>query len=291
LTFEEFQTIPGCAYAAHSDDDQLSKPVPRGGLGDKSAADTVPDRGDTGYKPLEPVAPPPLLDADGEAREVDQAGVGMSGMQAALMRRMALTAALAGARPKSVDELRKLCSSAPLGCAAPGCDVVLAGDESAADLASLLAGDACVHHTGTPIFHDASKGWSCCSRKVLEFDEFLAIEGCAQGQHVFVDPTEHARIESTLPGSDMPRTDWYQSASKIVVSLFAKKLDKERTVVTIEPRYLKADLVYQDGRETSVTYCLLAPVVPDTSTHKVMSTKLEVSLTKADALPWPRFEF
>lgn len=31
-----------------------------------------------------------------------------------------------------------------------------------------------------------SQGYLCCKRRVLEFDEFLKIEGCKQGRHVFV---------------------------------------------------------------------------------------------------------
>jgi hypothetical protein len=43
----------------------------------------------------------------------------------------------------------------------------------------------CTFHSGQPIFHEGSKGWSCCSRKVLEFEEFLKIKGCTHGKHRF----------------------------------------------------------------------------------------------------------
>lgn len=45
----------------------------------------------------------------------------------------------------------------------------------------------CVHHPGVPIFHEGSKGYSCCKRRVLEFDEFMKIEGCkTKPRHLFV---------------------------------------------------------------------------------------------------------
>lgn len=48
-------------------------------------------------------------------------------------------------------------------------------------------GESCVHHPGAPIFHEGSKGWSCCKRRVLEFDQFMNIEGCkTKGRHLFV---------------------------------------------------------------------------------------------------------
>jgi hypothetical protein len=43
----------------------------------------------------------------------------------------------------------------------------------------------CTYHSGKPVFHEGSKGWSCCKRKVLEFDEFLKIKGCKKGNHLF----------------------------------------------------------------------------------------------------------
>lgn len=44
-----------------------------------------------------------------------------------------------------------------------------------------------MHHPGAPIFHEGSKGYSCCKRRVLEFDEFMKIEGCStRDKHLFV---------------------------------------------------------------------------------------------------------
>jgi hypothetical protein len=48
-------------------------------------------------------------------------------------------------------------------------------------------GETCVHHPGAPIFHEGSKGYTCCKRRVLEFDQFMKIEGCkTKNQHLFV---------------------------------------------------------------------------------------------------------
>ena len=53
--------------------------------------------------------------------------------------------------------------------------------------ASTSPSSSCVFHSGAPVFHEGSKGWSCCPRKVLEFDEFLKIKGCKEGKHRFTD--------------------------------------------------------------------------------------------------------
>jgi hypothetical protein len=50
------------------------------------------------------------------------------------------------------------------------------------------------------VFHEGSKGWSCCKRKVLEFDEFLKIEGCTdKKKHLFVGkgkPAGEEKVET-----------------------------------------------------------------------------------------------
>ena len=47
--------------------------------------------------------------------------------------------------------------------------------------------EKCVHHPGVPIFHEGSKGYSCCKRRVLEFDQFMSIEGCEEKtKHLFI---------------------------------------------------------------------------------------------------------
>uniref|UniRef100_A0A8K9WU18 Zgc:92429 n=1 Tax=Oncorhynchus mykiss TaxID=8022 RepID=A0A8K9WU18_ONCMY len=50
--------------------------------------------------------------------------------------------------------------------------------------------DACLHHPGVPIFHDALKGWSCCRKRTTDFSEFLSIKGCTQGRHSNEKPQE-----------------------------------------------------------------------------------------------------
>jgi hypothetical protein len=47
--------------------------------------------------------------------------------------------------------------------------------------------EKCVYHPGAPIFHEGSKGYTCCKRRVLEFDEFMRIEGCeTKNRHLFI---------------------------------------------------------------------------------------------------------
>lgn len=48
-------------------------------------------------------------------------------------------------------------------------------------------GEECVYHPGAPLFHEGSKGYTCCKRRVLEFSEFMKIEGCTtKPRHLFI---------------------------------------------------------------------------------------------------------
>lgn len=69
--------------------------------------------------------------------------------------------------------------SAGVTCKRRGCNVTSTGGDRSEE--------KCVHHPGQALFHEGSKGWTCCKRRVLEFDEFLKIEGCkTKSRHLFV---------------------------------------------------------------------------------------------------------
>jgi hypothetical protein len=58
---------------------------------------------------------------------------------------------------------------------------------------------ACFFHPGVPVFHEGLKGWSCCSKKVIDFDEFMNLPGCASGAHTDLDnkPKEVPKQQAT----------------------------------------------------------------------------------------------
>lgn len=65
-------------------------------------------------------------------------------------------------------------------------------------------GEQCTHHPGVPIFHEGSKGYSCCKRRVLEFDQFLKIEGCrTKDRHLFVGSGRKKGTASTPGGEEL----------------------------------------------------------------------------------------
>jgi len=143
------------------------------------------------------------------------------------------------------------------------------------------ADQSCRFHNGEPVFHEGTKFWSCCpsNGRVLEFEEFLKINTCQTGVHRFVDNS----IEKC-------RHDWYQSQTQVIISIFAKKTNKDLTKVCIEAEKLRVEVVYEDGRKGIFETLLCQPVNPEESKFTRMGTKIEVVLQKANGISWPTLE-
>lgn len=106
--------------------------------------------------------------------------------------------------------------------------------------------------------HEGSKGYSCCKRRVLEFDEFrtslpplrtrinahlcllaVRIEGCRTGRHLFVGPKKSAEEEEKEELVEC-RVDHYQTPTQVIVSVFGKQANKEMSEVKFEAEAVRA---------------------------------------------------
>lgn len=141
--------------------------------------------------------------------------------------------------------------------------------------------DPCVFHPGTPIFHEGSKGYTCCKRRVLEFEEFLKIGGCKEDRHCFVGEPKSETEEELVEC----RNDFYQTFTNVIVSIFAKKVEKEKAKIEFRERELEVDLPMPDRKRFKVTYPLYGKIDPEGCTFKVMGTKVEVNLKKGGVIP------
>lgn len=74
----------------------------------------------------------------------------------------------------------------------------------------------------------------------------------------------------------------------MIASLYLKKIDKEKSTVKFSSETkLDLDLLTSDNKRFQKEYELYGPIVPDQSTFKILGTKLELTLQKADGLGWP----
>ncbi|KAH8922399.1 chord-domain-containing protein [Atractiella rhizophila] len=147
--------------------------------------------------------------------------------------------------------------------------------------------DECRFHPGVPIFHEGSKGYSCCKRKVLEFDEFLKIEGCRRGKHLFVgQPKEESELDELIT----LRTDHYQTPNQVIVSVFGKGADKEKSKIEFTEEQMHIQLFLPNNKKYVKSFNLFGPIVPDKCSWKIMSTKAEIVLQKEDLRSWPALD-
>ena len=89
--------------------------------------------------------------------------------------------------------------------------------------------DACQHHPGVPVFHDALKGWSCCNKKSTDFSQFLSIPGCSKAPHSNEKPVE--------PEKPAPKID--ENIKPVDFDILEKRKQPELTPRPLEDEPLK----------------------------------------------------
>ncbi|KAK1927538.1 HSP20-like chaperone [Papiliotrema laurentii] len=168
-------------------------------------------------------------------------------------------------------------------CKRLGCKAVWEGE-------AVSRGDGekakCVYHPQAPVFHEGSKGYLCCKRRVLEFDEFMKIEGCTTGKHLFVGAKKDESKEEIVTC----RLDHYQTPTQVHVSAFAKGADKERSKVTFDAQSLHLDLYLPGNKRIVRSVTLYGPIDPSACTYRILSTKVDIVLAKPGAASWPLLE-
>ncbi|KJA18561.1 hypothetical protein HYPSUDRAFT_144805 [Hypholoma sublateritium FD-334 SS-4] len=150
-------------------------------------------------------------------------------------------------------------------------------------------GTVCHYHPLPAIFREGSKGYLCCKRRVLEFDEFLKISGCNIGRHCFVPLACKSNICQTEEQVDC-RIDHYQTPQQVHVSVFAKKADKERSSIKFESNKITLDLYLPGQKRFSRTINLFGCIDSDNSSFQFFGTKVELHLQKGDGRMWTVLE-
>ncbi|MCJ1328291.1 hypothetical protein MMC10_004967 [Thelotrema lepadinum] len=254
LTFDEFLEIPPCTTGKHSIVDDT--PVPEKKPPTDETLAPIPIRQP---KPTEALASraPQAVPAAPSPRAVTP-------------------------EPESDSDNPSLPIPPKVTCRRRGCNA------NSSETKESREGEECVHHPGHPIFHEGSKGWSCCKKRVLDFDEFMQIEGCKTKQkHMFVG-------SGKIKGSgdekvvDSVRHDFYQTGTTVHASLYLKKISKtDAKVEFASSTTVDVDLPTVDNTRYKASIPLYGPIEPSKSSFRILGTKLELTLAKADGFGWP----
>ncbi|KAL9944821.1 hypothetical protein D7B24_002706 [Verticillium nonalfalfae] len=257
LTFEEFLAIPPCTEGKHSTTDLPPKVEQKEPQANSALVEKLAAASVAPTPTRKPIAP----------------------AQA--------TPAPPPPAPESEDDNPALAIPADAVCRRKACGAKYAGSRD--------GGESCVHHPGVPIFHEGSKGYSCCKRRVLEFDQFMKIEGCkTKERHLFVGSGNKNKDGNVETGGEeilkTVRTDFYQTPSTVIASFFLKKIRKDDAKISFAERTLTLDLPTSDAptpKRYRAEVPLFAPIDTAKSSFKVLGTKLEVTFVKADGASWP----
>ena len=84
------------------------------------------------------------------------------------------------------------------------------------------------------------------------------------------------------------RHDFYQTTTTVIASLYLKKIDKSRAKVEFtSPTTISLDLPTTDQKRYAKEMPLFGSIDQAKSMYKIMGTKLELTLVKADGAGWP----
>jgi hypothetical protein len=241
LNFDEIFTIPGCTTGFHSDSEEIVKPI----------ATTV-GRAQVASKTI-------------DGKEV------FAGENRQIARQVVEADNSIKIEEQDQDPLGVV---VPIGapCQRNGCSAKYEGEHT--------RNNACWYHRGVPIFHDGSKGWSCCKSNVADFDDIFRIEGCTEGLHMFT-PKKPAVMEVTHC-----RVDYYQSALLVTISVYAKDADPSATTVRFEATQCHIHVVYKDLRVYDRTLNFPEAVNVAECAFRVAPMKIELRVAKTTGNDW-----
>jgi len=122
-------------------------------------------------------------------------------------------------------------------------------------------------------------------KKVLEFDEFLKLEGCRTGKHKFFPFKKD--LDKDVNMIDL-RTDFYQTGQDVIVSIYGKNVVKTDSKITISNSKIDVFLKFKDEKYFKKEIILFGNVDPTKSSFEIMSTKTEIVLRKLQGDNWPK---
>ncbi|XP_023167500.1 cysteine and histidine-rich domain-containing protein [Drosophila hydei] len=144
----------------------------------------------------------------------------------------------------------------------------------------------CTYHPGVPIFHEGLKFWSCCQKRTSDFAQFMAQKGCVYGQHKFTKDDDDKKVVQC-------RYDWHQTASNVVVAVYAKKYHYAESVVEVNPIRLHVMLVFpeQENAKFDLDLELRGIINVQKASVQMFGTKVEITLPKLEPGSWSNLNF
>ncbi|XP_010590874.1 protein SGT1 homolog isoform X3 [Loxodonta africana] len=118
-------------------------------------------------------------------------------------------------------------------------------------------------------------------------DNFIAwIKRCQEAQN----GSESEVSVSQRAHQSKIKYDWYQTESQVIITLMIKNVQKNDVNVEFSEKELSALVKLPSGEDYNLKLRLLHPIIPEQSTFKVLSTKIEIKMKKPEAVRWEKLE-
>lgn len=83
---------------------------------------------------------------------------------------------------------------------------------------------------------------------------------------------------------------WYQTESQVIITPMIKNVQKNDVMWNFQKKELSALVKLPSGEDYNVKLRLLHPIIPEQSTFKVLSTKIEIKMKKPEAVRCSKLE-
>ncbi|XP_054237528.1 protein SGT1 homolog isoform X2 [Indicator indicator] len=115
-----------------------------------------------------------------------------------------------------------------------------------------------------------------------------ALESFRAGQRLDGSQTEANTQQQPLPPKI--KYDWYQTESQVIVTIMIKNAQKDDVSVQFSEKEMNALVRLPAGEDYNLKLVLHHSIVPEQSTFKVLSTKIEIKMKKPEAVRWEKLE-
>ncbi|XP_006644387.2 protein SGT1 homolog [Oryza brachyantha] len=153
-----------------------------------------------------------------------------------------------------------------------------------------------------------ASGDSRFTRLMKECDERIAEEAHQAPIKKTEDPAAAPSVASTVeekddtvtmentqmvevPSKPRFRHDFYNSATDVVLTIFAKGVPPENVVIDFGEQMLSVSIEVPGEEPYHFQPRLFSKIIPDKSKYQVLSTKVEIRLAKAEQITWTSLDY
>ncbi|XP_041462764.1 protein SGT1 homolog [Lytechinus variegatus] len=96
--------------------------------------------------------------------------------------------------------------------------------------------------------------------------------------------------QAPLPQPQKQRYDWYQTDGLVTINILIKKAKEEDVNIVLTKTTLSSTIKLSDGSDYRLKLDLAHPIIPEKSTTRILSSKIEIKLKKEEAIRWNKLE-